>query len=42
LIEAQGFRILRFWDNQVFLETQAILQEIMRVLEVARRANVQS
>ena len=33
LIEAQGFRILRFWDNQVFLETQAVLQEIMRVLE---------
>ena len=35
LIEAQGFRILRFWDNQVFLETQAVLQEIMRVLELS-------
>ena len=35
LIEAQGFRILRFWDNQVFLETQAVLQEIMRALEAS-------
>jgi len=34
LIEAQGFRVLRFWDNQVFQETQAVLQEIMRALEV--------
>ena len=33
LIEAQGFRVLRFWDNQVFLETQAVLEEIMRALE---------
>ena len=33
LIEAQGFRVLRFWDNQVFLETQAALEEIMRALE---------
>ena len=33
LIEAQGFRVLRFWDNQVFQETQAVLQEIMRALE---------
>ena len=35
LIEAQGFRVLRFWDNQVFLETRAVLDEIMRVLEVS-------
>ena len=33
LIEAQGFRVLRFWDNQVFLETQAVLEQIMRALE---------
>ena len=33
LIEAQGFRILRFWDNQVFQETQAVLEQIMRALE---------
>ncbi len=32
-IEAQGFRVLRFLDNQVFLETQAVLEEIMRALE---------
>ncbi len=35
LIEAQGFRVLRFWDNQVFKETQAVLQEIMRALEMS-------
>jgi very-short-patch-repair endonuclease len=35
LIEAQGFRILRFWDNQVFLETQAVLEQIMRALELS-------
>ncbi len=33
LIEAHRFRVLRFWDNQVFQETQAVLQEIMRALE---------
>ena len=32
LIEAQGFRVLRFWDNQVFQETQAVLEQIMRAL----------
>lgn len=35
LIEAQGFRVLRFWDNQVFQETQAVLEKIMRALEVS-------
>ena len=33
LIETQGFRVLRFWDNQLFLETQAVLEQIMRALE---------
>ena len=32
-IEAQGFRVLRFWDNQVFHETQAVLEVILRALE---------
>ena len=32
-IEAQGFRVLRFWDNQVFQETQAVLDVILHALE---------
>src|SRR3989338_3636525 len=32
-MEAQGLRVLRFWDNQVFRETQAVLEVILRVLE---------
>jgi very-short-patch-repair endonuclease len=32
LIEAQGFLVLRFWDNQVFQETQAVVDEIARVM----------
>lgn len=32
-MEAQGFRVLRFWDNQVFRETQAVLEVILRALE---------
>jgi very-short-patch-repair endonuclease len=34
-IEAEGFQVLRFWDDQVFRETQAVLEEIMRVLNVS-------
>ena len=33
-IEAEGFQVLRFWDDQVFRETQAVLERIMRALEV--------
>ena len=33
-IEARGFRVLRFWDNQVFRETDAVLEQIVRALEV--------
>jgi very-short-patch-repair endonuclease len=32
-IEAEGFRVLRFWDNQVFQETHAMLEVILRALE---------
>ena len=32
-IEALGFRVLRFWDNQVFQETTAVLEMILRALE---------
>lgn len=26
----QGFRVLRFWDNQVLMETEAVLEVILR------------
>ena len=32
-IGAEGIRILRFWDNKVFQETQAVLEVILRELE---------
>jgi hypothetical protein len=32
-METEGFRILRFWDNQVFQETQTVLEVILRALE---------
>ena len=32
-VAAKGFRILRFWDNQVFQETSAVLEVILRALE---------
>jgi very-short-patch-repair endonuclease len=28
-----GFRVLRFWDNEVFMNTQAVLETILRALE---------
>ena len=27
-----GYRVLRFWDNEVLLETDAVLEEIMKAL----------
>jgi very-short-patch-repair endonuclease len=33
VIEAQGFLVLRFWDNQVFQETQAVVEQIVQALE---------
>ncbi len=35
-IEAQGFCVMRFWDNELFRQTQAVLEQIMRVLEMNR------
>ena len=32
-LKALGFTVLRFWNNQVLQETQAVLEEILRVLE---------
>lgn len=32
-LQAEGFRVLRFWNNQVLQETEAVLESIVRVLE---------
>jgi very-short-patch-repair endonuclease len=32
-LEGEGFRVLRFWDNEVFNETQAVLHVILEALE---------
>ena len=29
----QGYRVLRFWDDQVFRETDAVLEAVVRALE---------
>ncbi len=31
-IEERGFRVLRFWDNQVWQETAAVLETILEAL----------
>jgi len=31
-----GYRIIRFWDTQIFKETDAVLETIMRELESVR------
>jgi very-short-patch-repair endonuclease len=33
-LERQGFRVLRFWDNDVLLRTQSVLHRIWEELEV--------
>jgi len=35
-IAGEGFRVLRFWDNDVFQETQAVLRVILAALEARR------
>ena len=32
-LERKGFTVLRFWNNQVLLETEAVLRAILRALE---------
>ena len=34
-LASQGFRVLRFWNNQVLQETEAVLEEILRVLRAS-------
>jgi len=31
-LEGQGFRVLRFWDNQVLMDTDAVKEMIMEAL----------
>lgn len=31
-LEEQGFRVLRFWDNQVLKETEAVKEKIMEAI----------
>jgi len=38
-IAAQGFRVLRFWNDQVFRETDAMLAVILAALEEAGDAS---
>jgi very-short-patch-repair endonuclease len=33
LLEAQGYRVLRFWNHQVLKETDAVLEVILKALE---------
>ena len=32
-LEGQGFRVVRFWNNQVLAETEAVLEAILRELQ---------
>jgi very-short-patch-repair endonuclease len=32
-LEAQGYRVIRFWNNDVLANTDGVLREIGRVLE---------
>ncbi len=36
LIEAAGYIVLRFWNNDVLSNTEGVLGEIRRVLLIAR------
>jgi very-short-patch-repair endonuclease len=33
-LESLGFRVLRFWDNQVLNETDAIIEVIWQAMEM--------
>ena len=35
-LEERGFRVLRFWNNQVLIETDGVLEDIARKLETPR------
>lgn len=31
-LQSQGYRVIRFWNDQVLKETEVVLEEILRVL----------
>ena len=31
-LQSRGYRVIRFWNDQVLKETDAVLEEILRVL----------
>ena len=31
-LQSRGYRVIRFWNDQVLKETDAVLEEIIRVL----------
>jgi len=33
-MEARGFQVIRFWDNQIFQETGAVLEMILTTLDL--------
>jgi adenine-specific DNA-methyltransferase len=35
-LEAQGYRVLRFWNNQVLAQTDAVVETIAQALETPR------
>ena len=32
-LEIQGYRVLRFWNDQIFKETESVLEMILKALE---------
>ena len=38
ILEREGYRVLRFWNDDVLLHTEDVLAEILRVLEAGPKA----
>ena len=36
IIEAHGYRVIRFWNNDILANTDGVLEAIMREIEIAR------
>ena len=34
-LQSKGYRVLRFWDNQVFKETEAVVEKVLTELDTA-------
>ena len=37
MLEEQGFRVVRFWNNEVLEQTEAVVEQIRMVIEQCRR-----